>query len=404
VVCLALVGGLPAGVAAQATGVVGSPGSGDTAGMTIFAQVGICADDALAGRTVFLTNPTPGIDYSGCRLATAGEVELDLYASATAAEDRGTKVASGSADASGTVTLTYDGGQPYVYLGQGEQGAGGQFSVDLPADVAGRSVLVLSFTGGQDPVAPPPTMDSAVVTASVAVCVDAALAGTTLAVIDDPLRSDRDLAGCRPASEGEYVVSLRAEASVAGDGVPEALGEARSRADGTVAFEVEPVRSFVSVAVGDAVSPVVSLVPGQRVEVAVVAYVEPWATGVTIEVRRFVCVDPARAGTLAFYPLDDAALLAIVPASTCRPARAGEATIGLYASPTPVEDQGTAVTAVATTAEGYAGFTYTANQPFIYVGEGKPGAGGSFSRDIAVDGGDAVAIQVLAYVAEDPAA
>ncbi len=399
IVCLVLLGAMPAGAMAQVSG------TGLTAaGTTIFAQVGVCADDALAGRTVFLTSPTAGIDYSGCRLASEGEVELDLYASATAAEDRGTKVASAESDTAGIVTLRYAGDQPYVYLGQGDQDAGGQFSVDLPADDGERSILVLSFTGGQEPSAPPPTMTSGVVTAAVSVCPDEDLAGTTRAIIDDPLSTDLDLTGCRPATEGEYLVSIRSETSFVADGSAETLDTARLRADGTAAFEVDPVRPFVSVAVGEAVSPVVSLVRGQRIDVAVVAYVEPWEVGVTVEVRRFVCVDPVRAGTLAFYPLADAAALAIVPADTCRPSGAGEATIDLYASPTPAEDQGTAVTSVETTAEGYAGFTYTANQPYIYVGEGKPGAGGVFSRDIAVADGDVVAIQILSYVAADPAA
>jgi len=390
--CLVLLGGLPAGATAQSTGT------------TIFAQVGVCAESALAGRTVFLTDPTAGIDYSGCRLATAGEVTLDLYASATGAEDRGTRVTSGDSDASGTVTLRYAGDLPFVYLGQGDQDRGGQFSVDLASGVAERSILVLSFTGGPDPVAPPATRDSGVVTASVSVCPDATLAGTTRAVIDDPLATDLDLAGCRPAGEDEYAVALRAESSFAGEGAVETLETARTRVDGSVAFSVEPVVPFVSVDVGGTVSPVVSLVPGQRVDVALVAYVEPWETGVTVEVRRFTCVDATRAGTLAFYPLDDVALLSIVPAPTCRPARVGEATIDLYASPTSAEDRGTRVTSVATAADGFAGFTYTANQPFIYIGEGEPGAGGTFSRDIAAGDGDAVTIQILAYVAEDPAA
>ncbi|HEV2107322.1 MAG TPA: hypothetical protein VGR16_03600, partial [Thermomicrobiales bacterium] len=304
-------------------------------------------------------------------------------------------------DATGIVSFTYDFDQPYVYFGQGEAGSGGRFSEDIAvAAVDQQSFLILNHVAGNglSDETLVPTADTGIVEVSAFVCQDQGRAGTEQVMVDDPLARDLDTSGCRPAVEGELEIKLFASPSPSPSDMTEFVTSDTTAARGELALPYDLTEPFVSVRTGAASSPEISISGGQRVAFYAVRYVDdlaPPRMTVTVNVQRIVCEDATRAGSVLF--VQDGST-ADVPYADCRPANAGEATISLYASSTPVEDPGTRITTVTTIAGGHVGFTYTGGEPFVYLGEGEPGAGGSFSPDLAVQDGDSITFLVVGYV------
>lgn len=376
-----------------------SAAAGDSTVIT--AQVALCDNPARAGSTTYILDPVIGIDYSGCRPAASGEVTIDLYASPTAEEDPGSLVTSAETDATGIVSFTYDFDQPYVYFGQAEAGSGGRFSEDIAvAAVNQESFLILNHVAG-DGVSDEtlvPTADTGIVEVSAFICQDQGHAGSEQVMVDDPLARDLDTSGCRPAVEGEFEITLFESPSPSPSDTTELVASDTTAAQGELALRYDLTKPFVSVRTRAASSPEISISGGQRVAFYAVRYVEDLALAgmtVTINAQRIVCEDATRAGSVLFVRDGSAA---DAPYADCRPAHAGEATISLYASSTPVEDRGIRMTTVTTIAGGHVGFTYTGGEPFVYLGEGEPGAGGSFSADLAVQDGDSITFLVVGYV------
>ncbi len=378
---------------------------GDSAAATgstiIAAQVALCDNPARAGSTTYILDPVVGIDYSGCRPASGGEVTIDLYASPTAEEDPGSLVTSAQTDASGIVSFTYDFDQPYVYFGQGEAGSGGRFSEDIAvAAVDQQSFLILNHVAGNGVGDETliPTVDTGVVEVSAFICQDQGRAGTEQVMVDDPLARDLDTSACRSAVEGELEIKLFESPSPSPSDTMDLVASDMTAVQGELAFRYDLTKPFVSIGTGAASSPEISISGGQRVAFYAVRYVEelaPAGMTVTINAQRIVCEDATRAGSVLFVRDGSTA---DVPYADCRPANAGEAAISLYASSTPVEDRGIRTTSVTTIAGGHVGFTYTGGERFVYLGEGEPGAGGSFSADLAVQDGDSIAFLVVGYV------
>ncbi|HEV2108126.1 MAG TPA: hypothetical protein VGR16_07675, partial [Thermomicrobiales bacterium] len=321
-------------VAVSATAPWRAGGSAAAGGsVTLAAQVALCDNPARAGSTTYILDPVVGIDYSGCRPASSGEVTIDLYASPTAEEDPGSLVASAETDASGIVSFTYDFDQPYVYFGQGEPGSGGRFSEDIAvAAVDQESFLILNHVAGNgvSDETLVPTADTGIVEVSAFVCQDQGRAGTEQVMIDDPLARDLDTPGCRPAVEGELEIDLFASPSPSPSDMAELVASDTTTARGELALRYDLTKPFVSVRTGAASSPEISISGGQRVGFYAVRYVEDLALAgmaVTINAQRIVCQDTTRAGSVLF--VQDGST-ADVPYADCRPANAGEATISLY--------------------------------------------------------------------------
>lgn len=344
--------------------------------------------------------PPVGIDVTGCRPAVEGEAHIDLYASSTPEEDRGDLIASTTTNAAGEATFFLTVTEPYVYFGQGEPGAGGRFSDDIAVDLSTRSsFLILNHVAADGDAAPSlvPTTKSAVIDVRGFICHDPSRVGASSVAIDDPSKPDADSSACRPAAPGELSFDLFESETATSSGAESLVATNPSGAAGQTAFRYALDQPFIAVGIGSAVSLPVSVTGGQRIAFYAVSYVTDAtpASGVTIDAQRIECPDARLAGTVRFVQAGSATDPAY---ASCRPSGIDDARISLYESSTGAEDPGVRVTTVATTAGGYVGFTYTGGQPYVYLGEGEPNNGGSFSADVAVTDGAKLKFLIVAYV------
>lgn len=117
----------------------------------------------------------------------------------------------------------------------------------------------------------------------------------------------------------------------------------------------------------------------------------------TISGQVAICASAELAGTTVYQRGVSAESL---PA--CRLAGEGEATIGLYESETPADDQGGFFKAEATDATGAFSFAYDLFEPYVYLAQGTPNTPAfTASNDIPVLDGDTVTFLVVNFVADD---
>lgn len=381
--CMLIVGNAPLAAA----------DGGDTAVIT--AAVAICDHPERGGTVTYLVDPVQGIDFTGCRPARMGEVTVDLYESATAAEDRGIFVASASTNVNGDVSFSAPISLPYVYLGQGRPGAGGQFSTDIAVATARQvSFFVLNHTGASDPggALMVPTSDSAVVDVSSFVCTDASRVGTAVVGIDDPLKQDLDLAACRPAHAGEFAIKLLETPDTETSADQRVVATDEPDATGATMFRYDLDRPFIAVSMGSTIAAPVSATGGQRLSYYTVSYVPGTiaSNSFVINAQRIECPDTDRIGSVDV--VDGGSATDPVYAA-CLPSGNADATISLYAAAGAVEDRPKMVTTVSTTDGGYVGFTYTGDQPFVFLRDN-----GVISSAIQAVPGGALNVLIVAYV------
>lgn len=372
---------------------------------TVTATVTICVDPEREGTKTHVLGGEdaigglPASPELGCRPATAGEVTIDLYESPTSEEDRGTRVASQATDSTGTVTFVYNLAMPFIYIGQGIAGQGGQFSPDTPI-AAGQTLLfhVTNYVGEDGEAGAGPRLPEPVtVSAQVLRCADNARAGELDFFTGAEYQAvQAEYADCVPAVEGGATVDLYGSYTAAED--PGTLiASAETDGAGLVTFTDAVDLPYAYVGIGDQYALDTPVLVGETLSFVILQWVAAYDT--VVEVRVLECGDSARAGTVDFV-LDTPE--AAAPPGNCRPVEAGAYNVALYESETLAEDAGEIVTEVATTDGGFVGFTYTGGLPAIYFGITDASDPGQtvLSADIPATGAP-LQVTALVYVQSD---